>query len=152
MNMRSAGFDKHEYSDANDFEGLRWARRREVDVRSLQLKYKGCRDMNKVLLRLVADENEDMATYYALRSEARDVLDAGSTTLIKASERGYLEVVKALLAAQTDVKKANSNGWTPLYWASIEGHLEMVKALLAAKVDANKANDGGETPLYWGLL
>jgi hypothetical protein len=70
--MRSAGFDEHVYSDANDFEGLRWVRKREVDVRSLKLEYKGCRDVDQVLGRLVVDENEDMATYYALRSEARD--------------------------------------------------------------------------------
>ena len=127
-NMRSAGFDEHVYSDANDFEGLRWVRKREVDVRSLKLEYKGERDVDQVLGRLVVDENEDMASYYALRSEARDVLlskldgvrDVRSTTLIKASERGYLAVVRCLLERGADVNKANNDGQTPLYWASYE--------------------------------
>ena len=67
--MRSAGFDEHVYSDANDFEGLRWVRKREVDVRSLKLEYKGCRDVDQVLGRLVVDENDDMASYYALTKQ-----------------------------------------------------------------------------------
>jgi ankyrin repeat protein len=50
-----------------------------------------------------------------------------------------LEVVKALLAAQADVNKADNGGQTPLYRASFNGHLEVVKALLAAQADVNKA-------------
>ena len=70
--LRSGGFDEWVYSDANRFEGVRWARKRGVDLRELKLEYKGERDGDKVLGQLVVDKDEDMATYYALRSEARD--------------------------------------------------------------------------------
>jgi ankyrin repeat protein len=63
------------------------------------------------------------------------------TPLHWASGEGHLEVVKALLAAQADVKKADDDGETPLHWASDFGHLEVVEALLAAQADVNKANE-----------
>ena len=59
------------------------------------------------------DENEDMATYYALRSRTRTSFDAESTTLVQASERGYLAVVKCLLERGADVNKAGDVGMTP---------------------------------------
>jgi hypothetical protein len=43
-----------------------------MDLQNLKLEYKGERDGDKVLGKLVLDENEDLATYYAARSEARD--------------------------------------------------------------------------------
>ena len=39
--LRSGGFDEWVYSDANRFEGVRWARKRGVDLRELKLEYKG---------------------------------------------------------------------------------------------------------------
>ena len=70
--LRSAGFDEWTFKDTNAFEGLRWARERDMDLQNLKLEYKGERDGDKVLGKLVMDENEDLATYYAARSEARD--------------------------------------------------------------------------------
>ncbi len=158
--MRSAGFDEHVYSDANDFEGLRWVRKREVDVRGLKLEYKGEGgewDVDQVLGRLVVDENEDMATYYALRSKARDTevyIDyeyewSRPTTLVKASELGYLTVVRCLLERGAEVNKAGMNCKTPLCEASYYGQLEVVKALLEAQANVNIADDDGKTPLYY---
>ena len=111
----------------------------------------------KILLigQLVVDKDEDMATYYALRSEARDTdvfVVAGdddfdeyedddaehgydSTTLIESLRVGYLEVAKCLLAAEAEVDKANNVGQTPLWWASCNGLLEVVKDLLEEKED-----------------
>ena len=61
---------------------------------------------------------------------------------------GHLEVVKALLAAQADVNKANNT--VRLHCTGPpNGHLEVVKALLAAQADVNKADNDGRTPLYW---
>ena len=73
--LRSAGFDEWVYKDANSFEGVRWARKRDVDLQNLKLEYKGKRDADQVLGQLVVDKMEDMATYYAARSEARDTAD-----------------------------------------------------------------------------
>ena len=85
-----------------------------------------------MLLELVLDKKEDVATYYAVRSDAKDVKDG--TTLRKALEYGYLTVVQCILERGTEtVNKSDENGRTPLLWASQEGHLEIVKTLLAAK-------------------
>jgi hypothetical protein len=128
--LRSGGFDEWVYSDANRFEGVRWARKRGVDLRELKLEYKGERDADKVLGQLVVDKDEDMATYYAARSEARDtdVLaideedgEYKSTTLIEALREGYLEVAKCLLDRGALVNDADEYGKTPLHWASCVG-------------------------------
>jgi hypothetical protein len=71
--LRSAGFDEWVFKDTNRFEGVRWARKRGMDLQNLKLEYKGETDRDKVLWRLVEDEEEDMATYYAERSEARSI-------------------------------------------------------------------------------
>ena len=150
--LRSAGFDEWTFKDTNRFEGVRWARERDMDLQNLKLEYKGETDGDKVLGQLVRDEEEDMATYYATRSEARDAETWNamgmSTTLIGASERGYLEVVKCLLRRDAEVNDANSRGTTPLLEASKNGHLEVVQALLGAEADVNKADNNGNTPLY----
>jgi hypothetical protein len=71
--LRSAGFDEWVFKDTSRFEGVRWARKRGMDLQNLKLEYKGETDRDKVLWRLVEDWNEDMATYYAQRSEARSI-------------------------------------------------------------------------------
>ena len=115
------------------------------------------------LWQLVVDGDEDMATYYALRSDARDTdvivddvdeVEHGhdSTTLIESLRVGYLEVAKCLLERDADVNEANTKGETPLYWASCTGHVEVVKALLAAEAEVNKADNHGRTPLFWAVF
>ena len=125
--LRSAGFDEWTFKDTNRFEGVRWARERDMDLQKLKLEYKGKRDGDKVLWQLVEDEEEDMATYYATRSEARDAeIWTGteiSTTLIETSRCGYLEVVKCLLMRDADVNKGDNDGETSLYSASYEWHV-----------------------------
>ena len=39
--LRSAGFDEWVFKDTNDFEGVRWARKRGMDLQNLKLEYKG---------------------------------------------------------------------------------------------------------------
>ena len=133
---------------------MRWVRDRDIDLQNLKLEYEGLRG-DDALGRLVKDENEDMATFYALRSEARDAKVNGrygsSTTLIEASERGYLEVAKCLIDRGADVNKADNGGETPLYRASRNGHLEVVRSLLDAKAEVNKADVSGRTPLAMAL-
>ena len=140
--LRSPGFEEWSFKGTKEggFVGVRWARDRDIDLQNLKLEYEGLRG-DDALGRLVVDENKDMATFYALRSEARDAKVDGpygsSSTLIEALMRGYLEVAKCLIDRGADVNKANDVGETPLYQASMNGHLEVVRALLDAKAAMN---------------
>ena len=106
-----------------------------------------------MLGQLVMDEKDDMVTYYAARSEARGAeiwTPIGrSTTLMEASKRGYLEVVKYLLRRDAGANKANRYGETPLHCASRNGHLEVVQALLGAKAKVNKNDRDGAVVGTW---
>ena len=53
--LRSPGFDEWIFKAANNFEGLRWARKRGIDLRHLKLEYMGETDRDKVLCELVRD-------------------------------------------------------------------------------------------------
>ena len=64
-----------------------------------------------------------------------------------ASYRGHACIVKALLAAGTDVNAANKFGWTALIWACYHGHLESARLLVAAKALVNARSTSGFTPL-----
>jgi len=150
----SGGFDEYVFSSRNDYEGIRWARKRGIDLWHLKLEYKGEKDVDKVLGLLVVDEKKEMATYYAERSDAEDTgvcRGYPSSTLIEASRLGYLEVVQSLIGRGADVNKSNNDGRTPLYWASCCGHLEVVRALLAAGADVNRRDNRGNTPLSGAL-
>ena len=71
--------------------------------------------------------------------------------LIRASERGDLPVVNAMLS-QGDVSlnaKRRDTGGTALLLASENGHLKVVQALLAAGADVNAKGYGGFTALIW---
>ncbi len=155
--LRSGDFDEYVFSSRNDYEGIRWARKRGIDLWHLKLEYKGERDVDKVLGLLVMDEKKEMATYYAERSDAedtevRDEDDDPSFILIEASHLGYLEVVQSLTGRGADVNRGNNIGSTPLYMASDHVHLEVVRALLAAGADVNRSDRDGNTPLYRASL
>ena len=70
-----------------------------------------------------------------------------ATPLIRASIRGYAGIVKALVAAGTDVNEATIYGWTALIYACHFGHLESARLLVAAKALVNARNTSGGTPL-----
>ena len=124
--LRSGGFDEYVFSSKNDYEGIRWARKRDIDLWHLKLEYKGEKDVDKVLGLLVVDEKKELATYYAKRSDAVDTKVNGQygapSTLIEASRLGYLEVVQSLIGRGADVNKSYNYGGTPLSGASREGH------------------------------
>jgi ankyrin repeat protein len=158
VGLRSPGFDEWVFKGTKEegFVGVKWARKRDINLQNLKLEYEGERG-NKALGKLVVDENKEMATFYAARSEVRDAkvvnrYGIDSTTLIEAIQRGYLEVAKCLIDRGADVNKANNSGGTPLSAASCNGHLEVVRALLGAKAEVNKADIGGWTPLYWASI
>ena len=148
--LRSPGFDEWVFKPANNFEGLRWARKRGIDLRNLKLDYLGLTNRDEVLNRLVCDEKEDLATYYAVRSEAKDI--KSGETLIRSLKLGYLTVVQCILERGTEtVNKSYAHGQTPLCWASRNGHLEIVKTLIAAKAEVNKSSVYGYTSLSIAL-
>ena len=68
-----------------------------------------------------------------------------SSTLIRASEHGYLEIVQTLLGRGADVHKSNFDGDTALHKASEKGHIEVVRALLeaGAGADVRRRNEYG---------
>lgn len=74
------------------------------------------------------------------------------TGLIRAADRGYVEIVRRLLATEIDVDHVNRLGWTALLEAIIlgggdEAHTETVRALVEGGVDVNLADGDGVTPL-----
>ena len=102
--LRSPGFDEWVFKGnrANGFIGVKWARDKGINLQNLKLEYEGERDGNKALGKLIVDENEEMATFYAMRSNARDTkvnnrYDEPSTTLYEALEMGYFQTHGVLL-------------------------------------------------------
>jgi ankyrin repeat protein len=86
-----------------------------------------------------------------------------TTALMEASERGYTEIVEALLAAGADVNMKDKHGYTALIYASLGGHTEIVKLFLAIDgIDVNwigtwataltKASGYGHTDIVKMLL
>ncbi len=74
------------------------------------------------------------------------------TGLIRASERGYAEIVKELLKTDIDVDHVNNLEWTALLEAIILGdggsqHTEVVRLLVDSGADVNLADGDGVTPL-----
>ena len=74
------------------------------------------------------------------------------TGLIRAADRGYVEIVRRLLETKIDVDHVNRLGWTALLEAIILGggdkaHTETVRVLVDGGVDVNIADGDGVTPL-----
>jgi ankyrin repeat protein len=154
--LRSRGLDGYAHYRVSDHgsrdAGLIWVQKRSIDLRSFRLEYrsyKGEKKQGRVLASLVYNKHQELATYFVTRCDVRDADIPLSSTLILASERGYLEIVQALLGREgTDVNKGNYYGHTALHWASEKGHIEVARALLHAGATARKSNNRGQTPLH----
>ena len=74
------------------------------------------------------------------------------TGLIRAAERGYVEIVRRLLETGIEIDHVNRLGWTALLEAIILGeggpeHTEVVRLLVDAGADVDLADANGVTPL-----
>jgi ankyrin repeat protein len=159
--LRSRGLDGYARYRVNDDgsrgAGLIWVQKRSIDLRNFRLEYtgwKGEENQDMVLHWLVFDNHQELATYFATRCDVRDAaLFESSSTLIMASERGYLEIVQALLGREgTDVNRSNSYGNTSLHYTAEEGHIEVARALLQAGANVRKSNNNGQTPLHYASM
>ncbi len=109
-------------------------------------------ESHNLLLDSIIVENTDFANL--LISKGADIYSEDNqkvTTLLQASHRGMVDVVKALLDknAIDGVKtgwldSASDEGITPLIAACSEGHVEVAKLLIDAKADVN-AKDKDQT-------
>jgi ankyrin repeat protein len=82
--------------------------------------------------------------------EAKDSYNG--TGLIRAAHRGYVEIVRRLLGAGTEIDHVNRLGWTALLEAIILGdggeeHTGVVRLLVDAGADVDLADGDGVTPL-----
>ena len=73
----------------------------------------------------------------------------GRTTLMRACEKGYVEIVRLLLQAGADTDAADNEGDRALFWACEEGHVEIVRLLLEAGADTDVADRNGYTAFFW---
>jgi ankyrin repeat protein len=85
-------------------------------------------------------------------ADVRSTDSYNGTGLIRAADRGYVEVIKVLLQTDIAINHVNRLGWTALLEAIILGdgglrHTEVVRLLVAAGADINLADSKGVTPL-----
>ena len=73
----------------------------------------------------------------------------GTTALMIASQEGYPEIAKILLAAGANPNAAEDDGTTALMFSAIKNHSEVVKILLAAGANPDAMEDDGMTALLW---
>lgn len=109
-------------------------------------------ESHNLLLDSIIVENNDFANL--LISKGADIYSVDEhkvTTLLQASHRGMVDVVKALLAKHSSdgknsewVDAVSDEDITPLIASCSEGHIEVAKALIEAKADIN-AKDKDKT-------
>lgn len=82
--------------------------------------------------------------------EAQD--DLQYTPLHRATHWGYINSIKALLAAHANVEAQNDQHFTPLHWAAYWGYAEAIKELLAAGAHIEAQTITHATPLHLAAM
>lgn len=72
----------------------------------------------------------------------------GMSALGLAVEKGYIDVLRELLAAGTNPDGVNDDGLTALHIAAQDGQVEAIDVLIAAGADAESRDDDDDTPLH----
>jgi ankyrin repeat protein len=67
--------------------------------------------------------------------------------LVRAADRGQLEIVKFLVERGVDVDATSVDGVTPLMYASQNGYLDIMEYLISKGADVNATPDNKVTPL-----
>ena len=157
--MQSPAFNGYVYVyRSKGCKELQWARKRGIDLRGFTLSYDGDVRSGYVLWMLMGGSSEygpnlDLVKYYAPSGQLTHLNEVyglhGYTALTWACDKGYLEIVKCLLAAGADKDKTDMYGSTPLIGAAFEGHVEIVQLLLSAGADKDKTDNDGWTPLSY---
>jgi ankyrin repeat protein len=98
------------------------------------------------------DRTELLKKAIAAGADVNSTDSDNGTGLIRASDRGHVDVVRELLATDVRVNHVNRIGWTALLEAIILGggdarHTEIVRLLVAAGADVNLPDKEGVTPL-----
>ena len=70
------------------------------------------------------------------------------TPLHLGADKGYIEVVRALLKTGADIEAQDINGNTPLYEAAIGGYKEVIEVLTEKGANKEAQDKDGNTPLY----
>ena len=81
-------------------------------------------------------------------TEDTDGSGSGATPLLKATQQGHTEVVRALCEAGADKDYARGDGATALWCAAAEGHPAIVRLLCGVGADKDRATLSGTTPLF----
>lgn len=96
--------------------------------------------------------NDHIDTLRYLASKGADLNAAcwsGTTALMHASQRGYLDIVKFLHRQDVDVEAAlNDKGWTALTFAARHGHFDVLKYLHKLDLELDAAEWKGDG-LQW---
>ena len=80
-------------------------------------------------------------------------LNRRPSSLYRAAEKGYTDLVKALISSGADANATTDDGLTPLHAAAMRGRTKAVKALISSGADANvMTKSGGLTPLDYATL
>ena len=77
----------------------------------------------------------EIAEYYATRGKLTNlnVIYGAHTALTYASQKGHLDIVKALLARGADKNRTDIYGYNPLNLAARYGRVEILKTLLFSR-------------------
>jgi ankyrin repeat protein len=100
-------------------------------------------DGRSVLVEAVRSNNVDIVKFL-LKNGARDKVSKNSTALLLATERKYIDVVKALLKYKATLNQANKHGYTPIMLATKKNSLPLVKLFIQHKSDVLKKNVSGK--------
>ncbi|HUB63352.1 MAG TPA: ankyrin repeat domain-containing protein [Methylocella sp.] len=73
----------------------------------------------------------------------------GTTPLMKASHGGDVKIVRALIAAGSQVEARNADGNNALWLACVGNHLDIMDVLIEAGIDIDNRNDNGATSLIY---
>ena len=116
----------------------------------ININFKDSKNEN-ALLRLIKSDNliwgyANRLIRHGIDIELKD--SEGRTSLMLASERGYISIVRYLLKAGARVDEpATCDASTALFYASIGGNHEILNELIAAGADIHKKNIYGNSPI-----